>query len=100
MFVGAFPGRWDYTLGLVMAGAVAISLLAFSLTPYASVRPWFAPTFVWPRRADVDAAGFDFGGAVVEQSVQLANGLHGDPFGHSIKRSPQLLFETLKGHPH
>ena len=55
MFVGDFPGRWDYTLGLVMAGAVMISLIAFSLTPYASVRPWFASTFVWPRRAGIDA---------------------------------------------
>ena len=55
MFVGAFPGQWNYTLGIVMAGAVAISLLAFSLTPYASIRPWFAANFVWPRRAGVDA---------------------------------------------
>lgn len=55
MFIGVFPGRWDYSLGLVMGGAVAVSLLAFSLTPYASVRPWFAPAFVLPRRAGVDA---------------------------------------------
>ena len=54
MFVGPFPGLWDYSLGLVMAGAVVISLLAFSLTPYASVRPWFAPSFVLPRRSGVD----------------------------------------------
>ena len=54
MFVGAFPGQWDYTLGIVMAGAVAVSMLAFSLTPYASTRPWFASSFVWPRRAGVD----------------------------------------------
>ena len=55
MFVGAFPGQWDYTLGIVMAGAVAISLVAYSLTPYASIRPWFAATFVWPHRVGVDA---------------------------------------------
>ena len=55
MFIGAFPGQWDYSLGLVMAGAVMVSLLAFSLTPYASVRPWFAPAFVLPRRQDVEA---------------------------------------------
>ena len=54
MFVGTFPGLWDYTLGIVMAGAVAVSLLAFSLTPYASTQPWFAASFVWPRRAGVD----------------------------------------------
>ena len=55
MFIGAFPGSWDYRLGLVMTGAVAISLIAFSLTPHASIRPWFTSTFVWPRRAGVDA---------------------------------------------
>ena len=55
MFVGDFPGRWDYTLGLVMGGAVLVSLTAFSLTPYASRRPWFASVFVWPHRAGVDA---------------------------------------------
>ena len=38
-----------------MGGAVVVSLMAFSLTPYASRRPWFASIFVWPRRAGVDA---------------------------------------------
>ena len=50
MFVGPFPGLWDPSLGLVMLGAVAVSLVAFSLTPYASVRPWFTASFVLPRR--------------------------------------------------
>ncbi len=50
MFVGAFPGLWDPTLGFVMAGAVMISLIAFTVTPYASVRPWFATAYFLPRR--------------------------------------------------
>ncbi len=55
MFVGAaFPGQWNYTLGLALAAALAVSLLAFSLTPFASRHPWFAPDFVWQRRAGVD----------------------------------------------
>ena len=48
MFVGAFPGNWDPTLGIVLAGAVMISLIGFAATPYASVRPWFTARFVLP----------------------------------------------------
>lgn len=54
MFVGAFPGQWDPSLGFVMAGAVMISLIGFAATPYASVRPWFTSRFVLPRRERVD----------------------------------------------
>ena len=55
MFVGVFPGSWDPTLGIVIAGAVMISLIGFSATPSASVRPWFAPQFHLPARELVDA---------------------------------------------
>lgn len=54
MFVGAFPGVWDPSLGLVMLGAVMVALIAFSVTPYASVRPWFAASFVLPTRESMD----------------------------------------------
>lgn len=54
MFVGAFPGRWDPSLGFVMAGAVLISLIGFAATPYASVRPWFTARFMLPTRERVD----------------------------------------------
>lgn len=54
LFVGAFPGQWDASVGLVMLGAVMISVIGFAATPYASVRPWFARTFVISRRNAVD----------------------------------------------
>ena len=54
MFIGAFPGTWDPTLGIVMAGAVMITLIGFAATAYASVRPWFTARFVLPRRQTVD----------------------------------------------
>ena len=43
--------------GLFLAFLVLLPLgwlLAFSLTPYASTRPWFTSSFVWPRRAGVN----------------------------------------------
>ena len=63
MFIGAFPGTWDPTLGIVMAGAVVIALIGFAATPYASVRPWFTARFVLPRRQTVD--GRLIAGAVI-----------------------------------
>ena len=63
MFVGPFPGKWDPTLGIVMAGAVMIALIGFSATPYASVRPWFTARFVLPKRQTVD--GRLIAGAVI-----------------------------------
>lgn len=54
MFIGAFPGQWDPTLGLVVAGALMIALIGFSLTPYASVKPWFSSVFVLPRHERID----------------------------------------------
>lgn len=55
MFVGVFPGLWNPTFGIVIAAAVMIALIGFSATPYASVRPWFAPVFHLPARESVDA---------------------------------------------
>ncbi len=54
MFAGPFPGKWDPTLGIVMAGAVMIALIGFAATPYASVRPWFTARFLLPKRQTVD----------------------------------------------
>lgn len=54
MFVGEFPGLWDPALGIVMFGAVLISLIGFAATPYASIRPWFTDRFTLPRREIVD----------------------------------------------
>lgn len=54
MFVGRFPGAWDPSLAFVVLGALAIALLAFALTPYASVRPWFAANFMLSNRRRVD----------------------------------------------
>ena len=45
MFVGPFPGQWDPALLFVVVGALAVALLGFALTPYASVRPWFMASF-------------------------------------------------------
>jgi len=54
MFVGKFPGQWDPTLAFVVLGALAVALLGFALTPYASVRPWFTATFMLSSRRRVD----------------------------------------------
>jgi len=54
MFVGTFPGNWDPALAFVVLGALAIALLGFTLTPYASVRPWFTANFMLSNRRRVD----------------------------------------------
>ncbi len=54
LFVGTFPGLWDPSVGLALLGALMISLIGFSATPYASARPWFTPAFVLPVRDLVD----------------------------------------------
>ncbi len=54
MFVGSFPGQWDASLLFVVIGALAVALLAFTLTPYASVRPWFTSAFVLSNRNRID----------------------------------------------
>ena len=46
LLVGPFPGQWDGTLLFVALGAVLIALLGYTLTPRASVRPWFTRAFV------------------------------------------------------
>lgn len=62
-FVGKFPGNWDPSLGFVVLGALAIALLGFTLTPYASIRPWFTTSFMLSSRRRVD--GHLIAGAVV-----------------------------------
>jgi uncharacterized membrane protein YedE/YeeE len=54
MFVGKFPGQWDPALLFVIIGAVAVALLGFTLTPFASARPWFAANFMLSTRRRVD----------------------------------------------
>lgn len=55
MAQGPFPGGWDPTLAFVMGGAVAVTLLAFWLTPRWMAQPWAAPQFALPTRRDIDA---------------------------------------------
>ena len=63
LFVGTFPGLWDPSLGLVLLGAVAVSLVGFSVTPYASKQPWFTSAFVLLQREDI--TGRLVGGALI-----------------------------------
>ena len=63
MFIGTFPGHWDASLLFVVLGALAIALLGYSLTPRASLKPWFAKAFVLSTRRRID--GRLIAGAVV-----------------------------------
>lgn len=63
LLVGSFPGQWDGTLLFVALGAVLIALLGYTLTPRASVRPWFTRAFVLPSGGRSD--GRLIAGAVV-----------------------------------
>lgn len=54
MFIGDFPGNWDAALLFVVLGALAVALLGFAATPYASIRPWFAADFALSTRRRVD----------------------------------------------
>ncbi len=47
-------GAWDATLAFVMAGAVAVSSVGFSLARRRSA-PLLASSFAWPTRRDIDA---------------------------------------------
>lgn len=49
-----FTGVWDPSLGFVMAGAIAVHLLAYQLVPRLR-RPLAAERFALPTRRDVDA---------------------------------------------
>jgi len=51
---GPFPGDWDPTLAFVMGGAVAVTLLAFAITPRPGRHPWLGERFVLPTRQDID----------------------------------------------
>jgi uncharacterized membrane protein YedE/YeeE len=46
-------GRWDPTMGFVMAGALAISALGFVLVKR-RIAPIFAAQSLWPSRTDID----------------------------------------------
>lgn len=62
-FQGSFPGNWDPSLGFVVLGALAVALLGFAVTPYASIRPWFTAQFMLSNRRRVD--GRLIAGAIV-----------------------------------
>ena len=54
----ADPGRfgaWDPSLAFVMAAALCVTLLAFSITPGTYSRPWLVDSFQLPTRRDIDA---------------------------------------------
>jgi uncharacterized protein len=50
----AQTGLWDPSLAFVMGGALAVTLLAFVLTPRAGKKPWAAQQFALPTRQDID----------------------------------------------
>lgn len=54
MFVGDFPGQWDPALLFVVVGALAVAFVGYTLTPYASARPWFSAHFMLSTRRRVD----------------------------------------------
>ena len=47
-------GAWDATLAFVMAGAVAVAAIGFTLARRRSA-PILAPKYFWPERNDIDA---------------------------------------------
>ena len=47
-------GSWDPSLAFVMAGAIFVTLPGYAILRKGS-KPWFAPTFQWPTRQDIDA---------------------------------------------
>jgi len=54
LFIGDFPGDWDASLLFVVLGALAVALLGFAVTPYASIRPWFTTAFRLSNRRRID----------------------------------------------
>jgi uncharacterized protein len=51
----AQPGFWDPSLALVMAGALAVTLIGFALTPSrANAKPWFDQVFHIPTKKEID----------------------------------------------
>jgi uncharacterized membrane protein YedE/YeeE len=47
-------GAWDATLAFVMAGAVAVAIIGFTLARRRGA-PVLAPKYLWPTRSDIDA---------------------------------------------
>jgi uncharacterized protein len=47
-------GAWDATLAFVMAGAVAVAAIGFTLARRRGA-PVLAPRYFWPERNDIDA---------------------------------------------
>lgn len=47
-------GRWDPSLVFVMGGAVAVTLIAFAVTPRPGRTPWAAPAFALSTQRQID----------------------------------------------
>jgi uncharacterized protein len=51
----AQSGFWDPSLALVMGGALAVTLIAFALTPRReNAKPWFDQVFHLPTKKEID----------------------------------------------
>ncbi len=48
-------GAWDPSLAFVMGGALAVTSVAFAITPRAGNTPWAGGRFELPTRQDIDA---------------------------------------------
>ena len=55
LFDPARFGAWDPSLAFVMAAALCVTSLAFSVTPRTHSRPWLGDSFQLPTRRDIDA---------------------------------------------
>jgi uncharacterized protein len=47
-------GIWDASLGFVMAGALAITIIGFSVTPRLGNKPWADTQFRLPTKKEID----------------------------------------------
>jgi uncharacterized membrane protein YedE/YeeE len=78
-------GSWDPTLGFVMAGALGVTVLGFSVVRK-QTRPIFAAQHLWPTRSDID-------GPLVFGSVLFGTGwgLAGLCPGPALVNLPSLM---------
>ena len=54
MTQGTFPGRWNPRVGITLASAAAVMLVAFWFTTNPGRKPWFAQKFRLPNRTSID----------------------------------------------
>ena len=53
-FEGEFPGKWNPSLVYLMAGALVVAFISFSLTLKPGNKPWLADKFELPVWQDID----------------------------------------------